>query len=44
MLYLHRRSLIETLVVMTALPFSVIGSLWLLAALDYNLSVAVAWA
>jgi Cu(I)/Ag(I) efflux system membrane protein CusA/SilA len=27
---------------MTALPFSLIGSIWLLAALDYNLSVAVA--
>ena len=42
MLYMHRKSLIETLVVMTALPFSLIGSIWLLAALDYNLSVAVA--
>ncbi len=42
MLYMHRKSMIETLVVMTALPFSLIGSIWLLAALDYNLSVAVA--
>jgi Cu(I)/Ag(I) efflux system membrane protein CusA/SilA len=42
MLYMHRKSLTETLVVMTALPFSLIGSVWLLAALDYNLSVAVA--
>lgn len=42
MLYLHRKSITETLVVMTALPFSLIGSIWLLAALDYNLSVAVA--
>lgn len=42
MLYFHRGSLVETLIVMTALPFSVIGSVWLLAALDYNLSVAVA--
>jgi Cu(I)/Ag(I) efflux system membrane protein CusA/SilA len=42
MLYMHRNSMIETLVVMTALPFSLIGSIWLLAALDYNLSVAVA--
>ncbi len=41
MLYMHRNSIIETLVVMTALPFSLIGSIWLLAALDYNLSVAV---
>lgn len=42
MLYMHRKSLTETLVVMMALPFSLIGSIWLLAALDYNLSVAVA--
>tara|TARA_R110002096_G_scaffold348189_1_gene541435 strand:- start:8479 stop:11694 length:3216 start_codon:yes stop_codon:yes gene_type:complete len=42
MLYMHRNSMTETLVVMTALPFSLIGSIWLLAALDYNLSVAVA--
>lgn len=42
MLYLHRKSLVETLIVMTALPFSLIGSIWLLSALDYNLSVAVA--
>ncbi len=42
MLYMHRKSLMETFIVMTALPFSIIGSIWLLAALDYNLSVAVA--
>lgn len=42
MLYMHRKSMTETLVVMTALPFSLIGSIWLLAALNYNLSVAVA--
>lgn len=42
MLYMHRKSLTETLIVMTALPFSLVGSIWLLAALDYNLSVAVA--
>ena len=42
MLYMHRKSMTETLVVMTALPFSLIGSIWLLAALGYNLSVAVA--
>ena len=42
MLFMHRKSLTETLIIMTALPFSVVGSVWLLAALDYNLSVAVA--
>jgi Cu(I)/Ag(I) efflux system membrane protein CusA/SilA len=42
MLYLHRESLTETLIVMTALPFSLIGAVWLLFALGYNVSVAVA--
>lgn len=41
MLYMHRKSIIETLIIMIALPFSLIGSIWLLAALGYNLSVAV---
>ena len=42
MLYFHRKSLVETLVVMLALPFSVVGASWLLWALGYKLSVAVA--
>jgi len=42
MLYMHRRSLVETLVVMLALPFSLIGSVWLIWLLGYRLSVAVA--
>ncbi len=42
MLYMHRKSLVETLIIMTALPMSIVGSIWLLALLDYNLSVAVA--
>jgi len=42
MLYFHRKSLTETLIVMLALPFSLVGSTWLLAFLDYKLSVAVA--
>ena len=41
MLYMHRKSLVETLIIMTALPMSIVGSIWLLALLDYNLSVAV---
>ncbi|MBA2482852.1 MAG: efflux RND transporter permease subunit, partial [Nitrosomonas sp.] len=41
MLYLHRKSITETLIIMIALPFSLIGSIWLLAVLGYNLSVAV---
>jgi Cu(I)/Ag(I) efflux system membrane protein CusA/SilA len=42
MLYMHRRSLIETLTVMLALPFSMIGSVWFIWLLGYKLSVAVA--
>ncbi|QMU61284.1 MAG: CusA/CzcA family heavy metal efflux RND transporter [Gammaproteobacteria bacterium] len=42
MLFMHRKSLVETLLVMTALLFSLVGSIWLLAVLDYKLSVAVA--
>ena len=41
MLYMHRKSLAETLIIMTALPMSIVGSIWLLALLNYNLSVAV---
>jgi copper/silver efflux system protein len=42
MLYFHRKSLTETLIVMVALPFSFVGAVWLLALLEYKLSVAVA--
>ena len=41
MLYMHRKSLAETLIIMTALPMSIVGSIWLVALLDYKLSVAV---
>ncbi len=41
LLYLHRRSLTETLIVMLTIPFAFAGSIWLLAWLDYKLSVAV---
>ncbi len=42
MLFMHRKSIVETLLVMTALLFSLVGSIWLLTVLDYKLSVAVA--
>lgn len=41
MLYINRRSIIETLIILLAVPFSLIGAVWLLYLLDYNLSVAV---
>jgi len=41
MLFIHRGSVREALLVLAAIPFSLIGAVWLLWALDYNLSVAV---
>jgi copper/silver efflux system protein len=42
LLYLNFRTLSETLIVMLSLPFSLVGGLWLLWWLGFNLSVAVA--
>jgi Cu(I)/Ag(I) efflux system membrane protein CusA/SilA len=41
LLYLNTRSAVETAFVLLAVPFSLIGAVWLLFALGYNLSVAV---
>jgi Cu(I)/Ag(I) efflux system membrane protein CusA/SilA len=41
LLYMNFRSVTESLIVMLSLPFALVGSFWLLWALDYNLSVAV---
>jgi Cu(I)/Ag(I) efflux system membrane protein CusA/SilA len=41
LLWLNTRSLVETAMVLLAVPFSLIGAVWLLWALGYNLSVAV---
>jgi Cu(I)/Ag(I) efflux system membrane protein CusA/SilA len=41
LLYLSMRGVAQTLLVLLSLPFAVAGSVWLLAALDYNLSTAV---
>ena len=41
LLYVNTRSLVETGIVLLAVPFSLVGAVWLLAALGYNLSVAV---
>ena len=40
-IYLNNRSIIETALVLAAAPFALIGAVWLLYALDYNLSIAV---
>jgi Cu(I)/Ag(I) efflux system membrane protein CusA/SilA len=42
LLYLNFRSLTETLIVMASLPFALVGGLWLMWWLGFNLSVAVA--
>jgi len=41
LLFLNFRSLGEVLIILGTLPMAVIGGLWLLYLLDYNLSVAV---
>jgi copper/silver efflux system protein len=42
LLYLNFRQLAETLIVMASLPFALVGGLWLIWLLGFNLSVAVA--
>jgi Cu(I)/Ag(I) efflux system membrane protein CusA/SilA len=42
LLYLNFGRLTETLIVMLSVPFSLVGGVWLMWLLDYNLSVAVA--
>ncbi|MBL8313167.1 MAG: efflux RND transporter permease subunit [Rubrivivax sp.] len=42
LLYLSLSRVAETMLVMLAVPFSLVGGVWYLWALDYNLSVAVA--
>ena len=41
LLYLNFGRLTETLIVMLSVPFALIGGIWLLWFLDYNVSVAV---
>ena len=42
LLYLNFRRLTETLIVMLSLPFSLVGGVWLLWWMGFNMSVAVA--
>ncbi len=41
LLYLNTKSFAETAIVMLAVPFSLIGAIWLVYFLHYNMSVAV---
>jgi Cu(I)/Ag(I) efflux system membrane protein CusA/SilA len=40
-IYLNTRSLVKTTIVLLAVPFSLVGAIWILYLLNYNLSVAV---
>jgi Cu(I)/Ag(I) efflux system membrane protein CusA/SilA len=42
LLYLNFRRITETLIVMLSVPFALVGGVWLMWLLNYNLSVAVA--
>jgi Cu(I)/Ag(I) efflux system membrane protein CusA/SilA len=41
LIYLNTRSMIKTGIVFLAVPFSLVGSFWLLYLLNYNMSIAV---
>ncbi len=41
LLYIHFKNMTEAFIVMASLPFALVGGIWLLYFLDYNLSVAV---
>jgi Cu(I)/Ag(I) efflux system membrane protein CusA/SilA len=41
LLYANTKSAVKTLIVMLAVPFSLVGAVWLLFLLGYNLSIAV---
>lgn len=43
LLYFSTKSIVKTAIVLLAVPFSAVGAIWLLWALDYNMSTAV-WA
>jgi copper/silver efflux system protein len=41
LLWLNTRSIVKTMIVLLAVPFSAIGAFWFLYLLDYNMSIAV---
>ena len=40
LLFLHFRSLTQTLVLMVTIPFAAVGATWLMVLLDFNMSIA----
>jgi Cu(I)/Ag(I) efflux system membrane protein CusA/SilA len=41
LLYLNTRSVVKTLLIVLAVPFSAVGAIWLLYMLGYNMSIGV---
>ncbi len=41
LLYMNTKSMVQTGIVLLSVPFSLIGAVWLLSALGYNISIAV---
>ena len=41
LLYANTRSIVKTLIIILAVPFSAVGALWMVYALGYNMSIAV---
>ncbi len=41
LLYIHFKNLVEVIIVMASLPFALLGGIWLIYLLGYNMSVAV---
>jgi Cu(I)/Ag(I) efflux system membrane protein CusA/SilA len=41
LIYLNTKSTVKTMIVLLAVPFSLVGSFWLLYFLNYNMSIAV---
>ena len=41
LLYLNTKSVVKTMIVFLAVPFSAVGAIWLLHWLGYNMSIAV---
>jgi Cu(I)/Ag(I) efflux system membrane protein CusA/SilA len=41
LLYLNTKSVVKTMIILLAVPFSLVGSFWLLYLLNYNMSIAV---
>jgi Cu(I)/Ag(I) efflux system membrane protein CusA/SilA len=41
LLFLHFKNVWESTLLMAALPFAIVGAVWLMAALEFNMSIAV---